>query len=777
MTARSFTLTPAEHQRIERIDQLAVLGGDSVHELLEALEDSSWTVRRAAVAALAALGDEAVPALQQWLTERRTSEHAIAAAVDAFATSIGESANAAAIEMLAVARPVVAADATAILGRRHALEATPQLVAQLAHRDDNVAVASIEALGALGPPATAIDPLIDVLEQRSFFRAFPALQVLAGSGDPRAVQPIAAVLADPIFGVEAIRALGRTGLATAIAPLTRLLADPALVTTVALAFAELIHRADWGGGADHITQTLHAALAPALTDLIAALPAADVAERAAIITVLGRTGSPVAMPVLVGRLEDDEVRAVATDAIKALTRTHEVALLAALNGSDPTVIAAVLPLVTSSNDALHVRALLDDGEAEVRARACEALARLGDTTAVPALFEALGDSNPRVALAATGAIQALHTGETAARALAALASGTPAVRRQVLRIIAYLGLAEAFEPVRAATADPDRRIAELAISALGTMPDPRVDDVLAELARSPQPTLRATAMRAWSHRESAATGPALEAGLADDDAWVRYYASQGLGRLGRTAATPLLLARLADAMPHVRVAAIEALARFETPAAAWQALTSAVRSTDPDERRAALVGLGQRRRAAAVPILVDAARSTDLATRLIAISGLAVQGGAEALEVLGRAARDADPALRDAALSLLGERDEPEAVRALIDIALDAAPSDAVHLALSRSSPARIAAIAAELDDANDHSATVLAAALARMADAGATSALFDALKTGNPSVRRAAASSLVAMSVAGARAAVTKLAADDPDLEVRRFCVALGSS
>lgn len=772
MTARSFTLTPAEQHRIDRIDQLVALGGDSISELLAAMSDPSWTVRRAAVAALSALGDEAVPALRTWLLDRRTSEHAIAAAVDAFAGSIGTTANAAAMTMLAAEKPAVVADAAVILGRRHALEATALLVAQLDHRDDNVAVAAIEALGALGTPASAIDALIGVLEERGFFRAFSALQVLARSSDPRTVLPIATLLVDPILGTEAIRALGRTGLASAIAPLTKLLAEPALVRTVATALAVLTVRAEWSGA--HVSDSLQVAITPALEGLIAVLPTAEPSERAAIVTVLGRAGTPTVVPVLAGLLDDETVRPLAIEALKTLARTHEVALLEVLDGSDAATLAAVLPLVTSSRDAIRVHALLGDGDGEVRARACEALARLGETSAVPALFEALGDRNPRVALAAAGAIQALHTAETPALTLAALEHGTPDVRRQVLRIIAYLGFAEAFEPVRAATADPDRRIAEVAIAALGASADPRADAALAELASSPEGALRAATMRAWSHRDSARASSQLEAALADDDAWVRYYACQGLGRLGRTAATPLLLSRLADAMPHVRVAALEALARFETPAA-WQALTSAARSSDPDECRAALVGLGQRPRAAAVPILVEAARSGDLATRLIAISGLAVQAGSEAIDELGRAARASDPTLRDAALSLLGERDDREASLALIAVALDTAPTDPAHFALSRPSPARIATIGEELQTANEHAASVLSAALARIGDGAATAALFDALTIDNPAARRSAASSLVAMSADGARAAVAKLATEDPDPDVRRFCVALG--
>ena len=54
MTAPGFSLTAGEHRRVERVDQLVALGDAGVAELLGALDDPSWTVRRAAVAALAA---------------------------------------------------------------------------------------------------------------------------------------------------------------------------------------------------------------------------------------------------------------------------------------------------------------------------------------------------------------------------------------------------------------------------------------------------------------------------------------------------------------------------------------------------------------------------------------------------------------------------------------------------------------------------------------------------------------------------------------------------
>ena len=775
---RAFSLTEAEHHRIERIDRLVLLGAASVGELIAGLVDPSWTVRRAVVAGLAALGDDAIGPLCGWLRHERSSERAISAAVDALSASMGASATPAVLALLGDPRPAVASDAAQILGRRAAVEAAPALVGLLEHPDDNVAVSAIEALGAIGGPG-AIDALIAVLGRRNFFRTFPALQVLARADDPRVVAPLANLLADDTYRLEAARALGRSGYAQAIPPLSSLLpqAGEAIVRLVALALSDLVDRAEWHGAGDHVGEVLRAVIGPFVSRFVGALRTADPGERKAIAVVLSRIGDAGVVPDLARLLDDPEVRDAATAAIQQITRNQEDALIEALTSADPAIRAAVLPVAHTLRAAAAVRLLLGDDDPEIRADACQVLARIGDTAAVPLLFAALGDANPSVGHAAVAAIQSLGVPDTAGRAIAALREGTPVVRRHTLRIIAYMGFAEAFEPVLEAVDDPDPRIAELAVGALGAMVDPRVDPAFARLAGDRRERVRAATMRAAGHRGDAGALGVLEIGLADAAAWVRYYACQGLGRIGDGAppTAALVIGRLSDPTPHVRIAAIEALARIATPVA-WHALCAAIRSTDLDEQRAALASMALRPRDEALAFLLEGARSPDGATRLIALSGLARRPEADAVAALAAAASGEDPALREAALSLLGDRDDPPATAALIELGLAMSLDHPVHSTLSRPGPARVHAITVRLAAADDRAAAILVAALARMGDELATAALFDALASGNPAVRRVAAAALVGIGADGARGAVADLARGDPDPEVRRVCMAMSA-
>jgi HEAT repeat protein len=760
-------LTADERARVDRVDALVALGPASVDELVESLEERSWTVRRATVAGLAALGDDAVASLCASLASARSSEHTIAAAADALSTSVGASADAAVATLARHANAAVIEDATRILGRRRAAGAVPLLCELLEHASDTVAVAAIEALGAIGGSA-GVEALIAVVRGRNFFRTFPAMQVLARTPDPRVVAPLAELISDELYGLEAVRALGQTGAATAIAPLAGLVGGTIGARTVAVALAELFARADRRGAGAVVREAAVGSLRGSLERFVAALPSGSEAERAAIIAVLGAIGDATTLPLLAPVFDVAELRPAAIAAVQSIVRADSSAAAAALASTEPGIRAAALAVAGAAALAAPARKLLDDDDPEVRARACAALARIGDVSAVPALFARLGDPNPRVALAATAAIHSLGSPETLALALDSLASPSPTVRRHALRVIAYIGPRGAFDAVYAALRDPDRRLAELAVAALGALDDPRVDAAIDKLAGDSSAEMRAAAMRAAGHRGLRVV---LERGLADGAAWVRYYACQGLGRTSDTEHALLaLVACLADPVPHVRIAALEAVARQRAPEAG-ALLREAAHSSDPDIRRAALLGIGQRAGDGELDLLLEAVRAPDVPTRIVALDGLARSSDSRALAAVVSAIRDVD--LRDAALSLLAERTDRDAIDALIATALASDRDEAVHEALSRPQAERAGALAERLASARDSEADELAAALARMATETATRALFDALAAPSSAGRRAAATALIAIGARGAEAAVRALAASDPDPDVRRACAA----
>src|SRR5688572_18955351 len=109
--------SPDELRRIEHVDRLLAGGGDGLQGLLAMLDDPSWSVRRAVVAALAAAGTSAVAPLVDVLRTQRDDEARIAATVDALSALTGD-CDGALVDLTAGAPAAVLADVAQILGRR-----------------------------------------------------------------------------------------------------------------------------------------------------------------------------------------------------------------------------------------------------------------------------------------------------------------------------------------------------------------------------------------------------------------------------------------------------------------------------------------------------------------------------------------------------------------------------------------------------------------------------------------------------------------------------------
>jgi len=771
----SFTLSDAERQRANEVRKLEAMGTAGVPQLVAMLADPSWTVRRGVVSSLAALGDVAVGPICEALRSRRDDEARIAAAVDALAASTG-SADAAVLALADAEDPAVVVDAAQILGRRKSTHALRRLAELVSHPDDNVAVAAIEALGRIGG-RRVVEALVRVVTSGNFFRTFPAIDVLGRSGDPRAVEPLAELLHDVRYMLEAARALGRTGSRAAVGPLVGLLARPgdAIVRAVALALAELRDRhAEMYGVVAPIDETLRGLVPVPATvrRFVQSLRGAAQVEQVAICAVLGALGSDAAIPDLRPLLDSPPaVATAAADALLQLGQSSDARVLDALRDGDGPRRLLLLPLVTGSAATEEVVRCLGDDTPEVRAAACDALARIGDPSAVHMLFPLLADLNGRVVHAASSAIQSLGSSDTETLALEAARSERPGVRRAALRILGYFGYAAALPVFIEALEDPDPRVREVAISGLPYLDAPSALDALLATARAPDPRVRAAAVRALGQSSAEERVVAsLEAALGDEDAWVRYYACKSLGKLGYEAAAPRIARLLEDEAGHVRVGAVEGLSCLHGEVAA-AALQKAAEERDADVQRAALIGLGLMGRPESIPHLVAAMSSPDTATRVVAVSAIAGLSAPEVLPALVRAADDADEAVAATAMGILAQRPGVEATRALIGIITAGGATHRAFAALSGPLPGRIEGILEALATADDELSAQLASALARMRRESANEALLAALGLHNAAARKAAATTLAALGTRQARSALEQAATVDPDPEVRRVC------
>lgn len=772
--ARDGALTAAE------LDRLEALGEAAIPELVDALDTPKWVLRRRVVRLLGDLGDHAVRPLCDVLRHRRDDEGRIAAAVDALALAVRDD-DRPVVALTESDDPAVVADGVMVLGRARSAGAVPALVGLVRHADDNVALAAIEALGRVGSRA-AIDPLVETVQSGNFFRAFPAIDVLGRTRDPRAVPPLVDLLDQAPYALEAIRSLGRTGDRGAVRPLvTRLQSASASLTRViaaALADLERAYAERFGEG-EPVRAEVRAAATDALVLRVGrALHGADEVEAAAVARLLGAFGRPSAEPYLLSLIDQGSAASeAAAAALEGVQREHQHSLRQAVAQGGSERRRVLLPHLTASRDAIEaVSSCLTDLEPEVRALACDVLARIGDPSVVPRLFDLLRDPSVRVSQAATAAIQSLGSDQTEQLTLEALGSSSVRLRRAALRIAGYFGYRSAFPAVAEAAALPDPRLRDGAIQALPFLDHPDGRRVLLERAEAADAHDRASAIRALGHvRRDPRVVEVLRRAVADPDAWVRYYAAQALARQAPADAADSLAPLLQDAAPQVRLGAIDALAMVQGDVA-FQLLAGIARSADPESRRAALVGIGLSRRPAARELLLEAMRVDDPATRLVAASALTGHDEPGSVEALVEATRDPEPTVATAALAVLGGMRSLVATSALVDLLRQRPDDPRVLDALARWSPGRGQGLLVALEKADDDLAPLLTGALARMRRPEAEEVLVRALSLDNVAARKAAATVLAERASPEAHAAVMAAATADPSEEVRQICaLALG--
>lgn len=772
----SYTLTDAERTLLAKVERLRAAAAPSVNGLIAMLGDPSWVVRRAVVSALSTAGAGAVEPLCAILLTQRNDEARLAAAVDAL-VAVNAPVEPAILRLTSDPNPAVVADAAQVLGRRRSEQAVPVLERLTSHANDNVAVAAIEALGNIGGRA-AIEVLIDCVNSRTFFRTFPAIDVLGRSGDPRVVEPLARLLENPQYLPEAARALGRSGERAGAEPLLELLAasSDAVVRVGVAALADLRQRFEEKSGmpAVPIDEMIRARLGSEMIHrLERVMLSADLPEAIALCSILGATASAEAAPLLARALDGPEPLAMSgADALKRIGRDADTQLLHTIREGSSASRKAVLPIASRSNAAAAVAACLTDADPEVRALACETLARLGNPSVVPEIFRLLQDRNLRVVHAATGAIQALGSREARQLAVKAARAESATVRRSALRILTYFGDGDALEPVLDALNDPDPRVREVAVQGLPYLEDKRALEALVSAVKSSDARTRALATRSLGHvpNANARVYSLLIKGLADPDPWVRYYACQSLGRLVYDPAAARVAELLADSAGQVRVAAVEALSHMSS-AQAHDALRGAASSEDVEVKRAALVGLGIAHRAGDLPVVLGAANDPDAPTRLMALSAMASFLSPAVLGALSAAASDRDEQVRSAAISFLAARPEQDATEVLLGLLASESVGERAKAALLVPSEGRIAGLLGALEEASDELAPILVSILARLEGPEARSALLATMRLQNVAARKAAAPALAARRDAVAISILQEAAQSDPRQDVRQIC------
>jgi HEAT repeat protein len=681
----------------------------------------------------------------------------------------------------------VRAIAAAALGRLHALDTVPLLVALGHDPSDVVRQSLVEALGILGGqkregrrrqaqsrrenPRRGLRAALRRLP--SVFRGLAlgwkkrGLSVPLSDPVELAVTTLASALADDSAAVrtQAALALGRIGSpAAAVAPrLIALLQDED--ETVRCQAAEALGQVSGEAGEP----------VPAVAALVELLHDASAPVKAAAARALGalkRAAAPAVTalaPLLQDR--DEGVRTAAAEAIAQVGPLNGTAVETLVEGlaSPDTVVRAqtaeALGTIgaTAEDTAGALVEAMADGNDRVRAKAAQALGKIGGAaaeTSVPSLMRALRDQDNWVSALAAEALGQM--GESADEAVPALVHSlghlNPLVRGNAAEALGKMGgaAASARQALEKAARDEDGGVRSQAVRALGTLGRPSLTSagVVLDGLHDPDPLVRTAAVESvgqWGEPSAAVLG-GLAPLLEDANDQVKVAATRVLPKLaGPTPAVIDGLCRrlLEDDSAWVQVHAALALGKLgPAAAAAGEPLLRASQTGEVSVREQALRALALIQPPEMVPAFTSGLTDADAEVRKVASGGWmkAPSVPEEVIPVLVAALRDPEVRVRTNAARALARLDPlpPEAIPLLVDCSVHA--DEALRLTAAMALKVAPAGVTGEamphlLEDANVRIRLIAAGSLlsAEPGNARAGAALAEALGDPAPRVRKAA--------------------------------------
>lgn len=710
--------------------------------LLDAMDDRSWQVRKAAVHGVSrSTEDQVLERLIEAVRDQHEDISLLNSALSALALSKLDAVPHL-TKLLTNEHANVRMYTALALGNLQDARAVPALLPLLEDEDVNVRYHVIEALGRIRAREGAT-ALLPILEAKDPFLSFAALDAIGSIGERSVAPAVQALIADEMLAVSAVEALGSIGDEQSAAALARLLdADTVPVATICRALAAIYRRLDeeYGEGALVGDVVRGEVSADVVVQLSSAIPSANDDDLVAIARVLGWLGYDGVDDALAGLLRHPRARKVAIEGLVKRGLRATQALMRELRNEEPEVRRTAVHALGRIGDRRALDALIDalqTDDAALVITAAGALGSIGDRRAFDALVGLLSHDDAAVRQAAVSAINSIGHPETGPRVRELLNSPNEHVRESAVRIAGYFGDAESFELVLKLLADPAEGVRRTAVEHLGYFEDARVLPALAAALKGKSAAVRAVAARALAHVDEESALPHLSKAVVDNDPRVRYQAvkSAAMHRIPELAPTLREIARSDSAIP-VRIAAVRALGELRDTAATPLLIELAMHP-ETDIASVAIVALGQLPGPAAAAALHRALYSEDARRQraaLDAADGVHLHALLPQLERLAESADDADSART--AINLLARSGDDGALARLLELSTDPLRRADVIAALARVDELHEARVSEGLRHRDARVRSAVVESLARMKRSSASRALGTALADPDPAVR-----------------------------------------
>jgi HEAT repeat protein len=310
--------------------------------------------------------------------------------------------------------------------------------------------------------------------------------------------------------------------------------------------------------------------------------------------------------------------------------------------------------------------LLSRDSVVLRRTAVEALRSIGSSVSFRPCMTATGDADPSVASRAVGCLEVVGDPAALPRLALMAASPQPEVRTAVARSIPALGgIAAHGEVMAKLLKDPTIGVVLAGLDGLRSHPDPAAVEMIGSCLSHSRPRVRRSAVVALRENPSSDVNPLLLRAADDPDEFVRAAAIGAVGARNMDYACEMIAAKAKDTSPTVRTATAIALGELgiESGLASIEVLS---RDGDAGVRSTALGAAATIGGSDALVIVRRGLADTQVPVRIAAVLALGrldSPGSRESLRSTASSAADVN--VRVTAINELGRLGDEEAIAVL----------------------------------------------------------------------------------------------------------------
>jgi HEAT repeat protein len=592
----------------------------AVQQLLRAMEDTSWRVRKTASEILTA----EYP-LEQYvggLIKLLTIEENAGARNSAIETlvKLGKKVTASLVDAFDAANRDVRKFIVDIIGEVKDRKALPLLLKALKDEDDNVKASAVEHLGQMGDKSV-VDALIEILGGEDVWTAFPAADALGRIGDKKAVPALLSALKVKALRESVLKGLGHLSAPETLEYIVPFLSDPSrtiqeeTIRTIGVFYHS-------GVSADFISETMNRLSGTEMIHKLAKHAWSAKADvRTTAILLLGLMQDERALAPLLELYDEESVVEDVKRALVFIGKRRPESLLPLFDSDNEyqrRLIAEVAGHVVSPVYRDLFEDILSDKDGHVRAFAAIGLSRLRDKGAVQSLKKLLSDPYEDIQEAAVKALSDLRDGLDVGEFIGCLKDEDIALRRNAALLLGRIGAKEGVGDLGFALKDADVSVRQAVVEALSSLDTEEAVKYLIFALTDEDPYIRASAALSLGSLGTKNIDPLLLL-LTDSDDAVKVAAIRAIGMTGETRAVKHLVNMLTNQNGFVVTTAIESLGRLGGDEAG-KAVAGMLGSDDSEIRRTAIRSLSffDGFEGAVTPFLHD----PDWATRVAAVETL-----------------------------------------------------------------------------------------------------------------------------------------------------------